>query len=227
MTRATLLCSAVFLLSSLSTPASGQGLTVVLTQTGAGPQPVQQVLQAGPTKGRFDVPGMGQVFYNGETKTLRVAPALMKAYMEYTPESVRQAVAAGRGAPASQKITYRRTGTSKVRQWPCTTYEGVRGTEKVVEVCVAAGAEIALTAADFKLTQEAIDLAKGFTSQDTLDGIPVYGTVDKQGFAGFPVRRTTFREGKQVSTTELTEIRREAIPAANLELPVGYVKVGQ
>jgi hypothetical protein len=147
--------------------------------------------------------------------------------MEYTPASVQQAVAAGRGAPASQKITYRRTGTSKVRNWSCTTFEGLRGTEKVVELCLAAGAEIALTAADFKLVQEAIDLAKGFTAQDTLDGIPVYGTTEKQGFAGFPVRRTTFRAGQPVSTTELTEIRREAIPAANLELPAGFVKVGQ
>jgi hypothetical protein len=227
MTRATLLFSTVFLMSVLTLGAQAQGLTVVLSQTGAGPQPVQQVLQAGPTKARFDVPGMGQVFYNAETKTLRVAPALMKAYMEYTPDSVKQAVAAGRGAPASAKITYKRTGTGKVRQWPCTTYEGVRGTEKVVELCVAAGAEIAVNAADFKLAQEAIDLARGFTAQDTLNGIPVYGTVEKQGFAGFPVRRTTFAAGKQVSTTELTEIRREAIPAANLELPAGYVKVGQ
>jgi len=227
MNRVKLLIAALFITTFATPSAFGQGLTIVMSQTGAGPQPAQQIMQMAQTRGRFDVAGLGQVFYNSESKTMRVVPAVMKAYMEYTPESVRQAVAAGRGAAPAQRLTYRRTGTGKVRNWPCTTYEGVRGTEKIVEICVAEGAGIALTAADFKIAQEAIDLAKGFTAQDTLESIPIYGTVEKQGYAGFPVRRITFKNGQQATTTELVEIRREAVPAASLEVPAGFIKVGQ
>ena len=227
MQRVKLLIGVLFITTFATLSASGQGLTVILSQTGAGTQPSQQVMQMAPARGRFDVPGLGQVFYNSETKTMRVVPAVMKAYMEYTPESVRQAAAAGRGVPAPQRITYRRTGTGKVRQWPCTTYEGFRGTEKILELCVAEGAGIALTAADFRIVQEAVDLAKSFTSQDTIESIPIYGTVEKQGFAGFPVRRTTFRNGQPAVTTELVEFRRETAPASSLEVPAGFFKVGQ
>lgn len=227
MHRVKLLIAAIFITTFATPSAFAQGLTVVMSQTGAGPQPSQQTMQLTPTRGRFDVAGLGQVFYNSENKTMRVVPAPMKAYMEYTPDSVQKAVAAGRGVAASPRLAYRKTGASKVRNWPCTTYEGVRGTEKLVELCVAEGAGIALTAADFKIVQEAVDLAKSFAAQDTLDNIPTYGTVEKQGYAGFPVRRITFRNGQPATTTELTEIRREAIPAASLEVPAGFIKVGQ
>src|SRR6185503_12207560 len=129
MHKTKLLIAALFVAACATPSAFAQGLTIVMSQTGAGPQPSQQIMHLAPPRGRFDVAGLGQVFYNSETKTMRVIPAVMKAYMEYTPESVRQAVAAGRGAAPAQRITYRRTGTSKVRNWPCTTYEGLRGTE--------------------------------------------------------------------------------------------------
>jgi len=218
---------AILLIATFATPTFGQGLTLILNQTGGGAPASQQTMQITPKRGRFDVAGLGQVFYNSDTKTMRVIPAVMKAFMEYTPESVRAAVAAGRGVPISPRIMYRKTGTSKVKNWPCTTYEGLRGTEKIVEICVAEGSGIALTAADFKIVQEAIDLAKSFAQQDTIESIPIYGTVDRQGYAGFPVSRTTFKNGQQEKTTELVEFKREAIPASVLEVPAGYMKVGQ
>lgn len=207
--------------------AFGQGLTVVLSQTGGGAAPSQPTMQLTATRGRFDVPGLGQAFYNTETKTMRVIPAILKAYLEYTPQSVQQLVAAGRGAAPQPRITYRRSGTSKVKQWPCTLYEGMRGTEKLTEVCVAQGKAIALTVADFAIVQEAIDLAAPFAAQDALERIPVYGTAAKHGYAGFPVRRTFFRTGQPPIVTELVEFRREAVPPANLEVPPGYSKAGQ
>ncbi len=207
--------------------AFGQGLTVVLSQTGGGAAPTQPTMQLTATRGRFDVPGLGQVFYNAETRTMRVIPAILKAYLEYTPQSVQQLVAAGRGVKAQPRITYRRTGTSKVNQWPCTLYDGTRGTEKLTEVCVAEGAAIALAAADFAIVQQAIELAAPFTSQDALERIPVYGTTAKHGYAGFPVRRTLFRAGQPPIVTELVEFRREAVPPANLDVPPGYSKAGQ
>jgi len=98
MPRVKLLIVAIFITTFAMPSAFAQGLTVVMSQTGAGPQPSQQTMQLTPTRGRFDVAGLGQVFYNAENKTMRVVPAVMKAYMEYTPDSVQKAVAAGRGA---------------------------------------------------------------------------------------------------------------------------------
>lgn len=207
--------------------AFGQGLTVVLSQTGGGAAPSQPTMQLTATRGRFDVPGLGQAFYDAPTKTMRVIPAILKAYLEYTPQSVQQLVAAGRGAAPQPRITYRRSGSSKVKQWPCTLYEGTRGTEKLTEVCVAQGSAIALTIADFAIVQEAIDLAAPFAAHDALERIPVYGTTAKHGYAGFPVRRTFVRAGQPPIVTELVEFRREAVPPANLEVPPGYSKAGQ
>lgn len=207
--------------------AFGQGLVVVLNQTGSGPAPTQPTMQLTATRGRFDAPGLGQVFYNAQNKTMRVVPAILKAYLEYTPQSVQQLVAAGRGAAPQPRVTYRRSGTSKVKQWPCTLYEGTRGTEKLTEVCVAQGPAIALTVADFAIVQQAIDLAAPFAAQDALERIPVYGTTARHGYAGFPVRRTFYRAGQPPIVTELVEFRREAVPPANLEVPPGYSKAGQ
>ena len=207
--------------------AFGQGLTVVLSQTGGGASPTQPTMQLTATRGRFDVPGLGQVFYNAETKTMRVIPAILKAYLEYTPHSVQQLVAAGRGVAPQPRIIYRRTGTSKVKEWPCTLYEGTRGAEKLTEICVAQGGGIALAAADFAIVQAAIDLAAPITAQDALDRIPVYGTTAKHGFSGFPVRRTLFRAGQPPIVTELVELRRGAVPPESLDVPPGYSKAGQ
>ncbi len=210
----------------IAIPLHGQGLTVTLKETG----PVGTTapsLQLDATHARLDIPSLAsQVLYDSATKTLRLLVPLIKSYREYTPAVVQGQAAAARGqaAPAGAAITYKRTGTSKVKDWTCTTYEGTRGTEKVVEVCAAEGAAIGLKAADFTIAQQAIDMMKGITSADQLDRIPVYASVRNQGYAGFPVRRVTFRNGKAETTTELVEFKREAIPAATFALPAGYNK---
>jgi hypothetical protein len=176
----------------------------------------------------MDIPSLvSQVLYDSSTKTVRVLVPLLRIYREYTPESVQQRAtteAAGRGQAAPAPITYRRTGTSKVGEWTCTTYEGLRGTEKVAEVCAAEGNVISLTAADFTLARQAIDVVKLIAPPELIERIPVYGTVQSQGFAGFPVKRTNFRNGQPEVTTELMEIKREAIPASNFDVPAGYNK---
>jgi hypothetical protein len=227
MRRAVLLLLTLVHSAMMAPDAFGQGLTVVLSQTGGGASPTQPTMQLTATRGRFDVPGLGQVFYNAETKTMRVIPAILKAYLEYTPQSVQQLVAAGRGVAPQPRIVYRRTGTSKVKQWPCTLYDGTRGTEKLTEICVAQGAGIALALADFAIVQEAIDLAMPFTARDALERIPVYGTTAKHGFSGFPVRRERACAGQPPIVTELVEFRREAVPLEKLDVPPGYSKAGQ
>jgi hypothetical protein len=213
----------------IALPLHGQGLTLTMKETGPTGQ-TTPILQADRTHARLDVPSLAsQLLYDSAIKTLRVLVPLIKVYREYTPATVQEqtaaAAAGGRGQPAPVRITYKRTGSSKVRDWSCTTYDGFRGTEKVAEVCAAEGNSIALTAADFSVAQQAIDLARAIASPEIIERIPVYGSVESQGFAGFPVRRVSFRNGQPETTAELVEIRRETVPAANFAVPVGFNKI--
>ena len=208
-------------------PLHAQGLTVTMKEIGPTGQ-TTPTLQTDGTRARADIPSLAsQVLYDSATKTLRVLVPLLKVYREYTPATVQTAAAnaaGGRGQPAPAPITYMRTGAGKVGDWACTTYDGFRGTEKVAEVCAAEGNAIGLTAADFTLANQAIDMVKVIAPPEMIERIPVYGTVQSQGFAGFPVKRVTFRGGKPDVTTELVSVRREAVPAATFDLPAGFNK---
>jgi hypothetical protein len=127
------------------------------------------------------------------------------------------------GAAPPSPITYKRTGSSKVGQWACTTYDGFRGADKIMEVCAAEGSALGLTAADFRVVQQLADFMKNIAPQQ-IDQLSLYGTDEKQGYAGFPVRRVMFRNGKPDSTSELVELRREAIPASTFAVPDGFKK---
>jgi hypothetical protein len=126
-------------------------------------------------------------------------------------------------AAASERTVYKRTGTSKVGQWSCTTYEGFRGAEKVSEICAAEGRDFGLTAADFQVARQLADFLRGMLPQ-VADQIALYGSPEEQGFSGFPVRRTTLVNGQPASVTEVTEVKREAIPASIFEVPAGFTK---
>jgi len=208
-------------------PLYGQGLTLTLKES----SPVGQTtptLQADRSHARLDIPSLAsQVLYDSSTKTLQVLVPLLRTYREYTPSIVQERAAAARGTPATPAlvpITYKRTGTSKVREWSCTTYDGFRGADKVVEVCAAEGSAIALNATDFVLVQQAVDMMKTITPPEMIERIPVYGTAAGQGIAGFPVRRVSFRNGQPDITTELVEIKRDAVPASAFAVPAGFNK---
>jgi hypothetical protein len=210
----------------IALPLQGQGLTVTLKETGPTGQSTP-MLQADRTRARLDIPSLAsQVLYDSASKTLQLLVPLLRIYREFTPAIVQQRAAAerGQGQATLAPITYKRISTSKVRDWTCTTYEGFRGAEKVAELCAAEGNAIALSGADFAITQQAIDMAKAITPPEMIERIPVYGTAANQGFAGFPVRRVSFRNGKPDVTTELVEIKRDAIPAATFAVPAGFNK---
>ena len=56
------------------------------------------------------------------------------------------------------------------------------------------------------------------------EGRRIVGTPEDQGFSGVPVRRISFRNGQQQSTTEISEVRRQTFPASTFELPAGFRK---
>ena len=207
-------------------PLHGQTLTITMKETG--PTGVTSpMLQTDRTHARLDIPSLAsQLLYDSPTKTLRLLVPLLRTYREYTPATAASAspIIAGNRAQPVAPITYKRVGTSKVKEWACTTYEGYRGTEKVVEVCAAEGSVIGVTAADFTTVQQAIDLAKPFTPPDMIERIPTLGTAASQGFAGFPLRRVSYANGQAVSTAEVTEIKRGAVPPETFSVPAGFNK---
>jgi hypothetical protein len=206
----------------ITMPVYGQGLTITMKETG----PIGVTapsIQTDKTHARLDAPSLAsQVLYDSSTKTLRLLVPLLRTYKEFTPATAPPAATGGQAAPAP--ITYKRTGTGKVKDWACVTYEGFRGSEKVVEVCAAESPAIGLTGADFTIVQQAIDMFKTVAAPELIERIPTYGTVASQGFAGFPVRRVTFRNGQPDLTTELVDIKRDAVPAENFALPTGFNK---
>ncbi|MEQ1573195.1 MAG: DUF4412 domain-containing protein [Vicinamibacterales bacterium] len=78
-----------------------------------------------------------------------------------------------------------------------------------------------MTAADFDVTRKLADFLKGLMPQ-AADQMSVLGTAEEQGFAGFPLKRTSYRNGAVESVSELTELRREAIPSGTFDVPAGF-----
>jgi len=216
MQRLNILILALFIAS----PAFGQGLTIAMTQTDSAGKKTPQILQTDKTRARLDLPNGNTLQYNTELKKLHVMFAGATVYTELTPQLIQVlSASSGRGQPSPVPITYKRTGSSKVAQWACAIYDGFRGTEKVAEVCAAEGAAIALAATDFVVVQQAVDSVRKLISQDVLDGIPTYGTGTGGAFAGFPIRRSTFVNGKPDTTVDLIEFKRGAIPPASFAIP--------
>src|SRR5262245_16912643 len=105
----------------IAMPLYSQGLTVVMREiapTGAS----SPMLQSDRTHARLDIPSLiTQVLYDSSTKTLQVMVPILRNYKEYTPASLQQNPPPA--VPAVPPITYKRTGTSKVANWTCTTYD--------------------------------------------------------------------------------------------------------
>jgi hypothetical protein len=128
----------------IAMPLYGQGLTITMKEAGPTGQTTPR-LQMDRTRARLDVPSLAsQVLYDSTTKTLRLLIPLLRNYREYTPASIpeRGAAVVGRGQPPPAPLAYKRTGSGKVGDWTCTTYDGFRGADKVAEVCAAEGAAI-------------------------------------------------------------------------------------
>jgi hypothetical protein len=154
------------------------------------------------------------------------AMAAMQAQLASLPPEQRAQVEAmmrGRGmAPgAPVKTEYRRAGTETVGRWTCDKYEGFQNGTKTGEVCTVSPTALGFTMADFAVTRE---LAKFFASlmPQMADQIVAVGTVEEQGYAGFPVKQVTL--GASPSTMEVTEASRKTFTDADFGVPEGFRK---
>jgi hypothetical protein len=129
----------------------------------------------------------------------------------------------GAAPPAPPRITYKAAGNDKVGQWACTKYDGYNGAEKVTELCTVQPGAIGLNESDFTAMKQMAEFVKAMVP-DAAEQFSVNATVAEQGFAGVPLRRVSYRNGKPTDSTELLEVRREAIPASAWEVPAGFTR---
>jgi len=161
---------------------------------------------------------------------LNGAMAQIQEQLKDMPPQQRQAleqVFAARGgisqSAAAPKPQFRKTGSGKVGQWPCTTYDGFRGAEKVSSVCTVDPKELGVSVNDFGITQQFQEFMKTI-APEAAEQMFSFGKEEDQGFSGIAVRRTNYRNGSAESVSEVTEFRRETIPASAFDVPSGFRK---
>ena len=159
---------------------------------------------------------------------VQAAMQMMDAQMAQMPPAQRaqmEAMMRGRGMPsmaAATKPEYRKGGTSKAGRWTCDVYEAYANGEKTGEVCTVGAAAIGFGAADFDIANQ---LAGFFAKMLPQAGAQIqgFGTADKQGYVGFPVKSVMTVNGQQV-TSELLDATKQNFPDTLFTVPAGYAK---
>ena len=223
--------------------AQSPGVVIVQEMTRDG-KTMTNTTQMDKSHMRVEMASTSVFIFDGEAQVARIVNMDKKSYMEMTKadlEKMQQQTAAamekmksmpGGGALMGKMmggrgnttpITYKATGSDKVGQWTCSKYDGTRGNEKVTELCTVEPKALGLTAGDFEVAQQLAEFMKAM--MPTMDNqITVNGNAAQNGFAGVPVRTTTFSGGKPSITMETKSIKHEPIPASAWQAPAGFKK---
>src|SRR5262249_20550655 len=78
------------------------------------------------------------------------------------------------------KTQFRKTGSDKVGQWACTTYDGFRGQEKLASVWLLIRKDLGVNASDFEITRQLQQFLASLLPQ-AADRMFVIGSPDDQG----------------------------------------------
>ncbi|HLI82901.1 MAG TPA: hypothetical protein VKV17_03235 [Bryobacteraceae bacterium] len=152
-------------------------------------------------------------------KQLQNLPPEQRARIEQMMRGRMGQAGAGAGASAV-RTTYTAKGNASVNGFACTKYEGMRGTEKVAELCAAKPADLHFNAADFqaleKLREFAASFLSGVANSPFSNGRLEYFT--QAGFEGYPVEYTAFAGGEAVSKTQVKSIERANFTDADFSL---------
>jgi hypothetical protein len=125
---------------------------------------------------------------------------------------------AGRGA-APVHTVYTAKGSGSVNGFSCTRYEGVRGTEKVADICAAKPSDLRFSPSDFQVFEKMKEFAASMQSAFTnMIGGGNYRPVGELGYEGFPIESTTYSEGKIETKSELKSIARSSLSDADFSV---------
>src|SRR5689334_15706220 len=113
-------------------------------------------------------------------------------------------------AAAAPKTIYTAKGSGSVNGFSCTKYEGMRGAEKVADVCAGVPAQLKLSASDMQIFEKMREFSNSLLS--SLANSPVKITVPtnslEAGYEGFPIQKTEFDNGQPTKRGELKSITR-------------------
>jgi Domain of unknown function (DUF4412) len=237
------------LLLTFSAAASAENGVLIVQKTSTGSAQMTNQVQIAKSRMRAEmVDGSGTqraVIFDGARQVMLVINPERKSYTEITkadsdrlasqmqdmmakvPPEMRAKVEAmmkgrGMGAGAPSKTDYRRAGTDKTAKWTCDKYEGYQEGQKISEICTVDPGTLGLSAADFAVTQQFVEFFEKLMPQFA-GQIFGFGQMQRQGFSGFPVK-TSSTVGGRTTTTEVTDISRQAFEDSLFAAPEGFQK---
>ena len=111
-----------------------------------------------------------------------------------------------------------------VGKWTCDKYEGTVNGQKTAEVCTVEPSALGLTAADFAVMQKLAEMMKSMVPPQMASMMQMQmGIGGAAGYPGIPVKSVNTVMGRD-TTTEITDVKRQAIPDAVFHVPEGFTK---
>lgn len=146
---------------------------------------------------------------------LKSLPPEQRAMME---KMMKGQMPPGMGQVAKpEPVVYKSKGAGNVNGFACTLYEGVRGGEKVVDVCAAQPNQLKVTLADMQVFEK----LKQFTASMTAGMGNFARGIDQfadAGVPGFPVSRVTYSGGQVTHKSEVKSVERTQVPESAFSL---------
>jgi hypothetical protein len=125
----------------------------------------------------------------------------------------------GRGAapPAGPARTlYTAKGRGSANGFACTKYDGMRGAEKIDELCAADPSELKFAASDFQVYEKMKEFLVGFQNL-VASGSSAWNPAPS-GFSGFPVQQITYKDGKPAWRSDTKVIEHATFSDADFSL---------
>ncbi|HTD43766.1 MAG TPA: DUF4412 domain-containing protein, partial [Bryobacteraceae bacterium] len=125
--------------------------------------------------------------------------------------------------PEPNRTVYTAQGRGSVNGFSCTRYVGMRGTEKVAELCAATPSDLRFSPSDF----QAFDKMKEFiasmqTAVTNALGVGNFRSMTDLGYEGYPIEYVNYSDGKIESKTELKNLARASL--SDSDFSVGAAK---
>jgi hypothetical protein len=159
------------------------------------------------------------------SQQLQGAMAQLQSQLENLPPEQRARVEQmmkgrmGQAAAAPVRTTHTAKGSGSVSGFTCTKYEGIRGGEKVMELCSAKPEDVHFNTADFQVFENMREFSGNLISG--LANMPVnnrFADLAQPGYDGFPIQQTSYSGGQPVRKMEMKSLERVNLSDADFSL---------
>ena len=160
------------------------------------------------------------------SQQLQGAMAQMQSQLQNLPPEQRARIEQmmkgrmGQAAAAPVRTTYTAKGSGSVSGFTCTTYEGIRGGEKVAELCAAKPEDVHSSTADFQVFEKMREFSGNLIS-GLANNMPLnnrFADLAQPGYDGFPIQQTSYSGGQPVTKMEMKSLERVNLSEADFSL---------